>query len=191
MDHLLQRLLPDGEEITTEDRSRLIIQNNQIYCHKAVRINYTTYDNRREQDFINPRTHSDVMVLSDEDDVKFHPYWYARVIGVFHAMVRFNSPRARAITSQTQCMEFLWVRWYGIDYDSDTVKSAFQAKRMYQVGFLDSDSAFGFINPSDVLRSVHLIPSFVSGQVSEIGISPLARRPEEDNQDYVRYYINM
>ena len=31
-DHLLQRLLPDGEEITNDDRSRLIIQNNQIYC---------------------------------------------------------------------------------------------------------------------------------------------------------------
>lgn len=183
--------MPDGEEITTDDRSRLIIQNNQIYCHKAVRINYTTYDNRREQDFINPRTHSDVMVLSDDHDAKFHPYWYARVIGVFHAMVRFNSPRA--MTHQMQRMEFLWVRWYGIDCDSKTMQSAFEAKRMYQVAFIDggSDEAFGFIDPSDVLRAVHLIPSFVSGHISEIGFSPMARRPEEDNQDYIRYYVNM
>lgn len=69
-DHLLQRLLHDGKEITNDDWSQLIIQNNQIYCHKAVRINYTTYDNRREQDFINPRTHSDIMVLSDDHDAK-------------------------------------------------------------------------------------------------------------------------
>jgi hypothetical protein len=64
---------------------------------------------------------------------------------------------------------------------------------MYQVGFVDgnSDEAFGFINPSDVLRAVHLIPSFISGQISEIGISPKARRPEEENQDYIRYYVNM
>jgi hypothetical protein len=131
------------------------------------------------------------MVLADDDDAKFHPYWYARVIGVFHAMVCFNSPRAKA--REMQRIEFLWVRWYGIDFDSDTIKSAFEAKRMYQVGFLDGDSdeAFGFINPSDVLRAVHLIPSFVNGYRSEIRISPLARRPEENNQDYIRYYINM
>jgi hypothetical protein len=133
------------------------------------------------------------MVLSDDHDAKFHPYWYARVIGVFHAMVRFSSPRLGARACHMQCMEFLWVRWYGIDYDSDTVRSAFEAKHMYQVGFIDGDSdeAFGFINPSNVLRAVHLIPSFVNGRISKIGISPLARRPEEDNQDYTRYYVNM
>ena len=131
------------------------------------------------------------MVLADDHDAKFHPYWYGRVIGVFHAMVRFNSSRAKA--RQMQRVEFLWIRWYGIDCDSDTMKSTFEAKRMYQVGFLDGDSdeAFGFINPSDVLRAVHLIPSFVSGCTSGIGISPLARRPEEDDQDYVCYYVNM
>jgi hypothetical protein len=135
------------------------------------------------------------MVLSDDHDAKFHSYWYARVIGVFHATVRFNSPRAMAPSArQMQRMEFLWVRWYGIDYnDSGTVKSAFEAKRMYQVGFVDGDSdeAFGFIDPSDVLWAIHLIPSFVSGRTSKIGISPMARRPEEDNQDYTRYYVNM
>jgi hypothetical protein len=64
---------------------------------------------------------------------------------------------------------------------------------MYQVGFIegDLDEAFGFIDPSDVLWVVHLIPSFVSGRISEIGISPMARRPEEENEDYIRYYVNM
>ena len=124
-------------------------------------------------------------------DAKFYPYWYGHVIEMFHAMVRFNSPRAKAC--QIQRIEFLWVRWYGIDCDSDTMQSTFEAKCMYQVGFLngDSDEAFGFINLSDVLRAVHLIPSFASGCISGIGILPLARRPEEDNQDYVRYYVNM
>ena len=131
------------------------------------------------------------MVLSDDHDAKYHPYWYARVIGVFHTMVRFNSPRATAC--QMQHMEFLWVRWYGIDFDSDTLKSAFEAKRMYQVGFIDGDSdeTFGFINPSDVLWAVHLIPSFVSGKYSEIGISLMAQHLDEENQDYIRYYVNM
>ena len=131
------------------------------------------------------------MVLSDDDDAKFHPYWYAHVIGVFHAMVHLNSPHAKACPMR--CMEFLWVRWYGIDCNSDTMKSAFEAKCMYQIGFLDgnSDEVFGFIDPSDVLQAVHLIPSFAGGCISEIGILPMAHHPEEDNQDYIHYYVNM
>ena len=49
-------------------------------------INYTTYDMHRNQDSINPRTCSDVMLLNadSEDD---HCYLYAWVIGIFHADV--------------------------------------------------------------------------------------------------------
>ncbi|KAI0263908.1 hypothetical protein BC834DRAFT_970987 [Gloeopeniophorella convolvens] len=44
----------------------------------TLRINYTTYDMRRAQDTINPRTHADIMVLVHEDDAEdLHPYWYA------------------------------------------------------------------------------------------------------------------
>jgi hypothetical protein len=48
-----------------------------------------TYDCRHDQDIINPQMHSDVMVLTDkdEDTDNTHPYWYAHVIGIFHAMV--------------------------------------------------------------------------------------------------------
>jgi len=55
--------------------------NNRIYSHKVLRVNYTTYDMRREQDSLNPRTHPDIMVLSQEpkmheDGTPEHPYWY-------------------------------------------------------------------------------------------------------------------
>ena len=58
--------------------------NNQIYQHKVLWVNYTTYNVRWDQDSLNPRTHGDIMVLSRDDE---HPYWYAHIVGIFHAMV--------------------------------------------------------------------------------------------------------
>ncbi|KAG2029536.1 hypothetical protein BDR03DRAFT_825481, partial [Suillus americanus] len=92
-DHILARLLGhdyDGDEVSfsSAQRSQLMLVNDRIYRHKVIRINYTTYDLRREQDSLNSRTHADIMVLSHEDDeANGHPYWYARIIGVFHALV--------------------------------------------------------------------------------------------------------
>ena len=60
-----------------------------------MRVNYTTYDMRRDQDTINPRTHADVMVLNpgdEESEDERHPYWYARVCGIFHANVLYLGP---------------------------------------------------------------------------------------------------
>ncbi len=44
---------------------------------------------QRDQDSINIKTHPDIMLLSREDsnDEDRNAYWYARVIGVFHAYV--------------------------------------------------------------------------------------------------------
>ena len=93
-DHLLSRLIDPEDEhgypsFTNEDRSNVILLNNRIFCHKVLRVNFTTYNLRRAQDSINPRTHGDVMVLSDEDDPEnTHPYWYARIISIFHGLTQ-------------------------------------------------------------------------------------------------------
>ena len=52
---------------------------------------------------------------------------------------------------------------------------------------LASDAAFGFIDPSDVLRACHIIPAFASGQTHEdrVGMSSRAR----DRDDYNAYYV--
>ena len=65
-------------------RASITFVKNWIYQHKVLRINDTTYDMRREQDSLNPCTHANVMVLSQEDDPSAHPYWYARIIGIYH-----------------------------------------------------------------------------------------------------------
>jgi hypothetical protein len=101
--HLLSRILElpyDGDEIefSEQDLLDLTIMRDHIYTHKVMRVNFTSYDMQRDQDSINPRTHSDVMVLAhegDDDGSPSHPYWYARVIGVFHADVRHVGPKSK------------------------------------------------------------------------------------------------
>lgn len=82
------------------------------------------------------------MVLSTETGPDAHPYWYARVLGVFHAKVMHSGPKSR--NRSVQYMEFLWVRWYGI-----------------QPGYLR-----GLKDPSLVIRGCHLVPCFASGRTS-------------------------
>jgi hypothetical protein len=87
--------------------------------------------------------------------------------------------------------DFLWVRWYGYDTHA---RSGFKARRLHQIGFLDSfgdEEAFGFIDPSDVIRTIHLIPAFKLGTSSDFLPPSIARREDEGDEDYVRYYVSM
>jgi hypothetical protein len=85
----------DGDEydLSDEDCDSVLITDNKIFEHSILRVNYTTYNLQREQDTINPRTRADVMVLSHEDE-HTHPYWYARVIQIFHANLEYRAQPA-------------------------------------------------------------------------------------------------
>ena len=150
-DHILVRLrhggrVSEGDQavFSAEDRNRVSFTYNRIYQHKVMRLNYTTYDLRRSQDSINIRTHSDVMVIAGEDDEDSHPYWYARVIGIFHADVRYRNPLDDVV--DTWPMEFLWVRWLERNLSQ---RSGLEARRLPRIGFVPSDNklAFGFLSP--------------------------------------------
>jgi hypothetical protein len=72
-DHLLGCLLNrdhDGDKynFTDQEQQDVTLVNNRMYRHKVLCVNYTTYDCRCAQDWLNPRTHSDIMVLAHEDD---------------------------------------------------------------------------------------------------------------------------
>ncbi|KAJ6471270.1 hypothetical protein C8R47DRAFT_966666, partial [Mycena vitilis] len=160
---------------------------------KVLRVNYTTYDILRDQDTINTRTHPDIMVLAheDEDDETAHPYWYGRVLGIFHADVRHVGPRSTT-GGRPQRMEFLWVRWFGRDMAHI---GGWKTKRLHRLGFLDGkdpdSGAFGFIDPAHVLRGAHLIPAFHYGRTSEfLGPSVARHFDADDHQDYRYYYVN-
>jgi hypothetical protein len=72
-DHLLERVhgmdfFGKATTFTDAERDNLIIMRNAMYEHKTLSVNYTTHDLRQDQDTINPRTHSDIIVLSYETD---------------------------------------------------------------------------------------------------------------------------
>ncbi len=150
---------------------------------------------RRDQDSVNPRTHADIMVLSPEDTIEGakdpdlgHPYWYARVVGIFHAKVRYFGPGS--MSSDMQKVEFLWVRWFGRDLSA---RGGFGKRRLHRIGLADSEQpgAFGFLDPGLVIRSVHLIPAFHYGRTTaKLGPSIL-RQPQELDEDWDLYYVNM
>ena len=72
-------------------------------------------------------------------------------------------------------------------------RSGFKARRLHQIGFLDSNDpgAFGFIDPQDLIRAIHLIPAFEARTTSGLLPPSIARREDEGNEDYQRYYVNM
>jgi hypothetical protein len=123
------------------------------------------------------------MLSQDRSD---HPYCYARVFGIYHAMVQLNSPRSRR--RELHRIEFLWVRWYDVDH---SFSAGFAAKRAYQVSFRPGPDTFGFVDPSNILRAAHLIPNFERGTTEELLSPSVARRQDEMDRDYKSYYVNM
>ena len=82
------------------------------------------------------RTHSDIMVLANQAKDPGHPFWYARVIGIFHAIVS----RVGSGSAYKQ-MDFLWVHWYGLDMGT---RSGFKAL-MNRGALCAPKDAFSFI----------------------------------------------
>lgn len=156
-----------------------------------IRVNFTTYDLRREQDSLNPRTHADVMVLSHEDDESnSHPYWYARIIGAFHALVYYRDPGGNPSSYDPVHVDFAWVRWFGRDLGH---RAGWKAKRLHRLGFIPSEDpgAFGFIDPKHIVRGVHLIPAFAFGHTSEYLSPSIIRHPSDNDEDWTYFYLNM
>lgn len=66
--------------------------------------------------------------------------------------------------------------------------------RLPKIGFIDDmdDSAFGFLDPSLVLRGCNLIPAFVNGRTMALLKKPdSAARPLGESDDWAAFYINM
>ena len=177
-------------EFTDEERMTLTIENNRLYRHQVLRINYTTYDNRRAQDTINPCTRPDIMTLSGENEEgdHAHPFWYARVLGIYHVRVLHTGKFSKS--SQLQTMQFLHVRWFGHHVNH---RSGWKACHLHRVAFIDGDSEpFGFVDPAHVIRATHLIPAFAFRETEDLlGPSKIARREIDGDEDWRFYYVSM
>ena len=104
----------EGGETTPhiEDLDRIFFNSDRMYQHHLLRINFTTYDVRRSQDVINPGTlRRDIMVLANNQDPKIdHPFWFARVLGIYHVNVVYTGSGMLDYTPRR--FDFLWVRWF-------------------------------------------------------------------------------
>jgi hypothetical protein len=101
-----------------------------------------------------------VMLASSEDDKHDggHPFWYAQVLAILHVKAR-----RRGGKTDSKRIDILWVRWLGLDPNEP---NGVDCNKLDKVGFVEESAdspAFGFIDPKDVVRAVHLIPSFVDG----------------------------
>lgn len=129
------------------------------------------------------------MVSSQEKEPDAHPYWYTRIIGIYHTLVRHKIP------PDPIPIEFLFVHWYGLDLDR-TSRSGWKMHRLPKVGFVPDDpdagsSAFVFLNPAQVIWGVHPIPSFVEGLTGDLLQPSFARLENEGDLDRQCYYVNM
>jgi hypothetical protein len=183
----------DEHEFTDVDRDTIIIEQNRLYEHKSIWFRSTTYNARRMEEMAKPNSHTDVMVLAHKDSseaVPAFPYWHARIVGIYHVMVRQRIPGGTMLTD-VQRMDVLFVRWFGLDSIG-----GWHAQWMHSVGFLpDTDvlgPAFGFLDPAEVIQMVHMIPDFVSGRTQDLlsGPSMAIKTPDEDGE-YKQYYVGM
>lgn len=161
-----------------------------MYRVNTVRVNYTTYDMRRAYDTINPRNHPFVMVLSPESESGAHPFWYASVMGIFHVEVQHTGHRSRNFNRQQ--MEFLWVRWLGVEPGYQFGR---KRARLPKIGFVPEadEFAFGFLDPSIVIRGCHLLPAFVDGRTNMLLSTtvPTEAQREQSTDDWANYYVGM
>ncbi|EFI26688.1 hypothetical protein CC1G_15459 [Coprinopsis cinerea okayama7 len=194
--HLRLRLMglpydgDDEHQFTDEELAQVIIVDDMLFRHKVLRINYTTYDMRRDQDSLNSGRHADIMVLAHENSDT--SYWFARILGTFHVRVLYTGPGAPPGPARERTMDFVWVRWLAkaADYEGGWAK-----KRLPRVGFInpkkDDSPAFGFLDPKHIIRGVHLIPVFGKGRSSN-GMRNTIARPETDNgTDWNYFHVNI
>ena len=204
-EHLLPRIFSRlkinnaDRHLTESAKDSVLIKDNRVFNHKLARFYYTTYDVRRSEDIINPRTsHCNIMALADSGSnkasssnmAKEHPFLYARVIGIYHVNIIYVGPGMTGY--EPMRFDFLHVRWFQLDRTraQPRVSSSWESLRLDRLSFppTTDDNAFGFVDPSVVLRSCHLIPAFSLGRTGQdkMGHVLIPR----NNDDWNAYYVN-
>ncbi|KAF8151198.1 hypothetical protein BJ912DRAFT_869512 [Pholiota molesta] len=204
-EHLLDRICSklqiskenfgSGINAMEEAQNSVLIKDNRLYNHKLARFYYTTYDVRRSEDIINPRTsHCNIMLLSDletgnnpdSDALNAHPFLYARVIGIYHVNIIYTGPGMTGYEAMR--FDFLHVRWFQLDVTGP--HSGWTSSRLDRLSFppMAEQGSFGFVDPSLVLRGCHLIQAFSLGKSHPdgIGLSSISK----DGQDWISYDVN-
>ena len=65
---------------------------------------------------------------NDNENDNPHPYWYARILGIFHMNIRYVGANP-AVSKEPQQMDVLFVRWFGRNF---TLQAGWKAKRLFR-----------------------------------------------------------
>ncbi|KAJ3521791.1 hypothetical protein NMY22_g12164 [Coprinellus aureogranulatus] len=178
------------EEVAQElDWSNLVLKDDRLYTHRIMRIKYTTYDARRDEDIIHLETdQSNIMMLNREHSYGHpsHPYTYGKVIAIIHTDVGFVGDIGRQGSSYTfRSMEVLWVRKYRMLPSSGPEGLALDEAELVAI---DEPGSHTLIDPVEVVRACHIVPDFTRGPryPDGKGKSIIAG----DGKDYQSYFIN-
>ncbi|KAG2055968.1 hypothetical protein BDR06DRAFT_881265, partial [Suillus hirtellus] len=155
---------------------------------KCLQINYTTHDIHCDQDTLKPGCGQSVMTLSREQGTGAHLFWYAQVLGAY--VIQILHVGVDAHNRSPQLIEFLWVQWFSV---VPRYHWGFKEGQLPKVGFIpDSPAAFGFLNPSLVLRAYHLIPAFGDGRTNDLlRHGPTVAWPFGEVDDWTTFYVNI
>ncbi|TEB31005.1 hypothetical protein FA13DRAFT_1629839, partial [Coprinellus micaceus] len=195
--HLLPRILrvmdPEIDDKTLQedlrylDSSKIVFKDDRIYTHRIMRIKYTTYDTRKDEDIIHLDTDQcNVMILNPaySRGSLGHPFSYGKVIGILHAEVGYvGCIGHQGVEYDFYPLEFVWIRRYGVHPASGDFKLD-QAELLP----IDAPASHCFVDPSDILRACHMVPNFDKGRryYDGKGRSTIAN----DGSDWERYFIN-
>lgn len=159
-----------------------IFKGKRIYQHATFHVNFTTYDLQCDQDIIHHSSdHLAIMVSTAEgtSGSPWHPWMYARVLGIFHAEVLLPDK------SEVTHIEFLWVRWMERDNSTPAGLAARQLKRISFMPIASAES-YGFIDPAAVIRGCHLIPACHHGRAPPSTYDSIA---QDSGGDWNYYYV--
>ncbi|KAG2056612.1 hypothetical protein BDR06DRAFT_1040269, partial [Suillus hirtellus] len=166
----------------------VIIPNNIIFSVQTMQVCYTTYDLWHEYNTVNTGTHSDVMVLSGKS-MPSHPYWYARVLGIYHMEVWLaGDGRSKPLK---QHLEVLWIQWLAM---VQGYRSGMRHAHLPKIVFMEESNqdGFGFLNPGQLIRGAHLLPAFASGcSVSSLWRGKSLVHPGGQLDNWEKYYVGM
>lgn len=165
------------------DWTLISLRDNRIYEHKTLRARYTTYDAREEVDIVHttgPKRHIMVLNPAYSSDRNVHPFLYARVHGIYHANVLYKCSLEDIDPIR---MDFLWVQWFRWEGRS----ASSYGLNVLSFPPVTEMGAFGFLDPTDVLRGCHILPRFSTDEVTACeNRSAVAC----DSQHSVAYFAN-
>lgn len=173
--------------------AKVEVKSDRVVTHRKAQQHYTAYDVSRARDIVRPylrysklgtvkrgdSSKSTVMAAASDADreIDGHPFWYARVLGIFSLSVRLRPTRPASESNphpDYRTIDMFWVRWFGRDTGNGA--GSWESRRLDRLSYLPDDhepGAYGFLDPNDVIRSCSLTPAFNHKRNNAVSLSEI------------------